>query len=228
MASSRVSDDNEAVIVVGIDFGTTFSGVAWTWSGKAENIEIVTSWEADFHGNSDNDKVPTAIKLGDNLGGAITWGYATSEGTDGKEPLKWFKLLLLDDDDLPADVRESTHLKEARKYLETVNRSAVEIITLFLRHLWNHALGVIRTEIGESLVKLSRFHVVITLPAIWPAYACARMREAARDAGSVKQSPGGKSTLSFVSEPEAAAIATLEEMKGRHDVKVSIIYIKSF
>jgi molecular chaperone DnaK (HSP70) len=70
------------------------------------------------------------------------------------------------------------------------------------------------------LFNLSTLEVVITLPAIWPHYAQARMRKAARDAGILDDHVAGPTTLRFISEPEAAAIATLQDMTDRPDIKV--------
>lgn len=48
------------------------------------------------------------------------------------------------------------------------------------------------------------------------------MREAARIAGILKRRPGvSKTVLTFISEPEAAALATLKRINGRCDIEVS-------
>lgn len=68
----------------------------------------------------------------------------------------------------------------------------------------------------------SKFHIVITLPAIWPDYARNRMREAAEQAGMLSARVAGETTLSFISEPKAAALATLSDMEGRCDIMVRL------
>ena len=213
MASNQ--EDSNAIIV-GIDFGTTYSGVAFTMSNKIDKIEVVTSWSADHHSNVDMEKVPTAIAYREK--NTFVWGYDL--GVDDTQ-LKWFKLLLIDQEDLPDDVRTSKKIKEARKFLKKHNKTSVEVISLYLRHLWNHASARIVDALGRSLVNFSKFHIVITLPAIWPEYAQARMREAATRAGILSTDRiGGATELSFISEPEAAALATLYDMDGRCDIKV--------
>lgn len=196
-----------------------FSGVAWTWTGKAENSEIITSWESQLHTNQDMEKTPTALHYGSGSrrGTDITWGYDISEE---KEPIRWFKLLIVDEEDLPADVRYSPHIAKARQQLKEENKTPTEAISIYLRNLWNHSINVITRTVSKSLVNFSRFHVVITLPAIWPQYARARMREAAGLAGILQRRMAGDTTLTFVSEPEAAALATLADMSGRRNIKV--------
>lgn len=214
MASAETQTDN--TVIIGIDFGTTFSGVAFTWSNRIEHMEVVASWDSELHSNSTEHKAPTAISFG--AKSKVQWGYGVAAEA---EQLKRFKLLLIDDRDLPKDVRKSKKIKEAREFLKKHNKTATEVVALFLRHLWNHSIQRITTSIGRSLVNFSKFHVVITLPAIWPEYARARVREAADRAGMLGRRIAGKTALSFVSEPEAAALATLSDMNGRSDIKVS-------
>ncbi len=207
----------ENTVIIGIDFGTTFSGVAFTWSKKIDHIEVISNWESVMHSNFDEDKAPTAISFGPKK--EVKWGYNIPAAD---EQAKWFKLLLLDDNDLPEEVRDSVKIKEARAYLEKHNITTLEAITIFLRHLWNHAIQHIMKSVSRNLVNYSKFHIVVPLPAIWPAYARGRMREAAKQAGMLAQRLAGETELTFIAEPEAAALATLADMKDRCDIKVRV------
>jgi hypothetical protein len=127
MASTGDATDN--VVIVGIDFGTTFSGVAFTWSKKIDNIEVISSWETDMPSKADEDKTPTAISFGtDNQ---VSWGYKIPFNA---EQAKWFKLLLVDEEDLPDEVRASTKINQARAYLKKHNLRTVGAIAVYLRH----------------------------------------------------------------------------------------------
>ncbi|KAJ4271772.1 hypothetical protein NW762_000478 [Fusarium torreyae] len=213
MAAAQPPND---AIVIGIDFGTTFSGVAWAYSKQPEEIEIVTSWDSELHHCSDVEKAPTQLHY-DGNGGKVSWGYAIAPE---KEPLKWFKLLLLDDRDLPPDVARSTQLQEARRLRNEANRDPIEIIASFLRKLWNHSLESIERSVGPDLLKRSNFQVVITLPAIWPPYAQQKMKQAAQESGILDPRPdAGTTTLRFVSEPEAAALATIKDLAQRSTIE---------
>ncbi|KAL2016086.1 hypothetical protein VTK56DRAFT_4293 [Thermocarpiscus australiensis] len=51
------------------------------------------------------------------------------------------------------------------------------------------------------------------------------MREAASQAGLLGKRIAGETELSFVSEPEAAALATLSSMDGRGDIKAGDTFV---
>ncbi|WQF77374.1 Putative Heat shock protein 70 family [Colletotrichum destructivum] len=205
--------EKEHVIVVGIDFGTTFSGVSWAYSGQPDVIEVITRWETELNFASDTEKTPTAI-LFQKSQGEVFWGSGIPLDTD-QEPLKWFKLLLVDEGDLPPDIQHSSQIATAKALAKAANKDSIEIISSYLRLLWNHSMECIGISAGEETVKLCRFHVVITLPAIWPDYAKTRMRRAAEYAGITHKRPVGETTLAFISEPEAAALATTKDVTSK-------------
>ncbi|KAK1625478.1 hypothetical protein BDP81DRAFT_463979 [Colletotrichum phormii] len=193
MVRTRISEEDEKAIIIGIDFGTTLSGVSWAYSGQPDNIEVISRWESKINLNSDKEKVPSSILFRGKRGNT-SWGYAIPN--DGKqEPLKWFKLLLVDERDLPENIQDSSQIATARRLAKSANKEPCIVST-----------------VGDAMVKMCRFHVVITLPAIWPDYAKARMRRAAEDAGLLKPRPAGETSLSFISEPEAAALATMKDL----------------
>ncbi|KAK1995876.1 actin-like ATPase domain-containing protein [Colletotrichum falcatum] len=213
----------ENAIVIGIDFGTTFSGVSWAFSGQPNEIEQITAWETELNYTSDTKKVPTAI-IYRGAQGAVSWGYDIPMA-DMAGAMRWFKLLLVDEADLPDNLRTSSQIATARKAVRKANKDPVEVITSYIRCLWNHSIECIRTSAGDELIKLCTFHVVITLPAIWPDYAKARMRRAAENAGLLEERPAGQTTLAFISEPEAAALATMKDFANRPDIKAGDYFV---
>ncbi|KAJ0287318.1 hypothetical protein Brms1b_003743 [Colletotrichum noveboracense] len=200
-------DDDEHVIIVGIDFGTTFSGASFAYSGEPKDIEVISRWESKLNLNSDKEKAPSAI-LFPGKRGTVSWGYGIPPNAK-QEPMRWFKLLLVDEKDLPNKVKDSPQIAAARKMVEEENKDPVEVISAYLTRFWDHAVECIIASHGQDLVDMCRLQVVITLPAIWPDYAKARMRRAVEGAGILKERPAGDTTLSFISEPEAAALATV-------------------
>ncbi|KAF5701662.1 Hsp70 chaperone protein [Fusarium mundagurra] len=202
------------VIIFGIDFGTTYSGVAWAYSRQPKGIEVVTSYDAEMNNCSDLEKVPTQLLYDDEE--VAAWGYSIPEDEIG---LKWFKLLLLEDSDITAEMSKSSQIREARKFLEESNDDAVDAVANFLRKLWGHAMDAIIRKYGDELVGQSRFHVVVTLPAIWPPYAQQRMKQAVKMSGILDKRLCGETTLHFISEPEAAALATVEDLSQLPTIK---------
>ncbi|KAK2006639.1 actin-like ATPase domain-containing protein [Colletotrichum eremochloae] len=212
-----VGNREKNVFVIGIDFGTTFSGVSWAFLGQPDNIEVITRWESELIFNSDTEKTPSTL-LYCGLQKEALWGY-NIPAIKNETALKWFKLLLIDHKDLPNNLQESRQLATAKRLLEEVNREAVEAVSSYLRRLWNHSIECITHSVGKGLMRLCKFHVVITLPAIWPEYSKARMRRAVEDAGILQSRLAGDTVLSFISEPEAAALATMCDLKHRPDIQ---------
>jgi hypothetical protein len=199
--------------------GVSFSGACWSWSGDSTNIHIVTNWNTTFSHVKDDAKAPTAISYG---GSNVTWGYGIQDDTSA---IRWFKLLLLNPDDLDDDVRDSSHLKIAKQKLEDAGKSVVQVVADYLRLLWEHTIASMKRERGSIGVDGLPFKVVLTVPAIWKPYAQSRMIKAAKLAGIFDERLCGDTVLQLVSEPEAAALATLGEYHNRSDVKPGDVYI---
>ena len=147
------------------------------------------------------------------------WGYSASLHDD---TIKWFKLLLVDIDDvgLLEDIRECNQIKEAKALLEKHHKSAEEVISDYLRLLWNHSIDSISSDRGGPEYMAHPFRVVLTVPAIWRHKALKKMRKAATDAGILNERSAGKTKLYLISEPEAAALATFADFEKRTDIKV--------
>ena len=109
--------------------------------------------------------------------------------------------------------------------VQSLGKSAIQVIADYLRLLWKHAVDDIVRDRGSSAFRGSLLKVWITVPAIWTETARNRMREAARMAGILDYRTAGKTTLDLVAEPEAAAIAVLNDMQKRPDIEVRIIAI---
>ncbi|CAF3553874.1 unnamed protein product [Fusarium graminearum] len=78
----------------------------------------------------------------------------------------------------------------------------------------------IESKLGKELVQNSEFQVVVTLPAIWPPYARYRMEQAVEVSGIRSPRPCGNTTVCFISEPQAAALANMHDFRDTSTVKV--------
>lgn len=186
--------------------GCRYSGAAWATVAdfEAEQINLITSWPGT---GREEGKAPTEIFYEDNQ---VMWGYSIPPDVD---PIRWFKLLLLREEDLTAELRESEFLPRARKIIRETKKTATDLIADYLRALWLHILDTIHKARGKSVIEALTFHVVITVPAIWKDYARQSMTEAARKSGILNTRLAGPTTLAFAPEPEAAALASLYESK---------------
>lgn len=127
------------------------------------------------------------------------------------EPNRWFKLLLVKEEDLSQELRSSEILLLARRKLRESGKTAIDLISDYLRILSKHTIEIIQKARGEEVVDALRFHYVITVPAIWKGYARQGMEEAAKKAGLLDYRAAGETKLTFAPEPEAAAFSTLCE-----------------
>ncbi|KID84431.1 hsp70 family chaperone [Metarhizium guizhouense ARSEF 977] len=189
---ARTNSSFDDTLVIGIDFGTT----------QGNEINVITSWPGP---GREEGKAPTELLYEHDK---VLWGYEVPYNTD---PIRWFKLLLLKDEDVEEALRLSDYYLRAKKMLRELNKAPTDFIADYLRALWQHTLDTIHKSRSKSVIAALTFHVVITVPAIWKDYARASMREAAAKAGILDNRPAGPTTLSFVPEPEAAALVTLCE-----------------
>ncbi|XXH01908.1 hypothetical protein Hte_008270 [Hypoxylon texense] len=206
--SSSISDyyfDNCGnMLVIGIDFGTTYSGAAWATNAdfQAGRVNLITRWP---NSSREEGKAPTELFFED---GEEFWGYEIPAEAD---PVRWFKLLLLKNEDLEPKLQASEYILRGRKMLQENERTAVDLVADYLRGFWKHVLHEIKQARGSTVIDALRIHVVITLPAIWKGYARQSMHEAVEKAGILDDRDAGDTTLSFAPEPEAAALSTLCE-----------------
>ncbi|KAG5993963.1 hypothetical protein E4U43_003349, partial [Claviceps pusilla] len=215
-----INSTTEEVIVIGVDFGTTYSGVAWAYSRQPENIEVITNWDSELTHCSDEEKSPSLLKFGKS--GKDEWGYTV---TPNKDSFRWFKLLLLEEKDVDPHLYGCAEFREAHQLRDASGKSAIEIVSRYLQLLWKHAINDIEAAIGQDLMAKCRFDVVITIPAIWPHYAQQRMEQAAEMAGILSKRPCGTTLVHFVSEPEAAALSTLGDQANKSTVEVGDCFV---
>ncbi|KAH6978802.1 hypothetical protein EDB82DRAFT_558386 [Fusarium venenatum] len=199
-------------LVIAIDFGTT----------ELDSIQTVTDWTTIRNYRVDSPKAPSAIFYGDNINKDPSWGYMTRFG-DGI--LRWFKLLLVNERDLPANVRDCEHLKTARELMQKLNKTPVQVFSDYLRYLWEYSRERIEASEEKGWANIYHIHFVVTLPAIWPHYVRSRMLEAMKIAGLFEVAKEGNTTYGFISEPEAAALTCLRENVGRCTLEVGDQFI---
>ncbi|KAI0452973.1 hypothetical protein F5B21DRAFT_515653 [Xylaria acuta] len=138
----------------------------------------------------------------------VAWGYEVPADAD---PFCWFKLLLLYDEDLEPELRESSFVIRARCMIEKSGKTAVDLVADYLRLLWEHIMSTIERPRGETVVEALPIHIALTVPAIWKSYARQAMEDAAKKSHTLDPRLAGATKLTFAPEPEAAALAILHE-----------------
>ncbi|GAA5899591.1 hypothetical protein JCM6882_001158 [Rhodosporidiobolus microsporus] len=215
---SQQRKEDEGKLSVGVDFGTTFTGIAYGSSRLfAGQIRQILSWPGSYETYR---KVPTCILYEQHdpsqEAKIVSWGIEAKNATVTRGLIKceWFKLLLS-----PESLRSG--VPDPWLPPLPVGKNVVDVISDFLRCVWRYARRMITEEIG-SIVDLNAADVLLTVPASWDAAASSLMRESALRAGLVQSSRGGdtrwRDRLQIITEPEAGAIhastlATLHHLR---------------
>ncbi|KAG9557021.1 hypothetical protein KCU71_g11127, partial [Aureobasidium melanogenum] len=199
-------------IVIGIDFGTTHSGVSWAVKTRegTPNIRVINDWPNPKAQNATSDKVPTTISYLD--GRPHRWGYQTGPQ---EQTFKWFKILLQTDHQYE---RKIDHVKSASKFLEATGKTPEEIVGDYLNFLWIYTKEDISRHQGDNWEEIYSTHVVVTVPAIWNETAKERTLRAAKTAGI-------SGNISLVYEPEAAALAVLHAKASEEGIQTGDTFV---
>ncbi|KAJ3526973.1 hypothetical protein NM208_g1479 [Fusarium decemcellulare] len=206
-----MSSSLSSVIVVGIDFGTTYSGVSWAVNEGRKNVKLITDWSNPSASIANADKVPSIISYKN--GSAENWGYEVGLK---EEAFRWFKILLEPESKYAQTTKEVRHSNEL---LKKVNKSAQDIVCDYLRRIWQYTKEDIRKRIEDNDWERNyTIHVVLTVPAMWSHMAKDKTLKAAMSAGLPKN-------IQLVTEPEAAALATLHDKAEDNTLRVGDAFV---
>ncbi|CAI4217302.1 unnamed protein product [Parascedosporium putredinis] len=143
-------------LIVGVDFGTTFSGVAAVYTSTPDDIEIIKSWPG---GNGiTSDKVPTEI------------AYDTPAKAD---------LFLDRSQKLPFYVSPL----ETAAQLKRFDKNVVDAVSDYLTEVYKHTMDTLTRRYGESFMASTKVDFVLTCPAVWSDAAKNTTLQAAERAG---------------------------------------------
>ncbi|KAL2117286.1 hypothetical protein VTJ04DRAFT_9454 [Mycothermus thermophilus] len=189
---------NERKIIVGIDFGTTYSGVAWAETQRPDRRMAITVWpisKTNREGES-SDKVPTKLRYNGN--GDPEWGFSIPVTAPPDEIIEWFKLDL----DPSLQAMGTAVTSAATRGARNVDK----LVTDYMSALGDHLMYTLKEKLGEGVVKNTPLEFVVTVPAIWSDLAKDKTRQACQKARGLSAS---KAPIHLISEPEAAAIYAL-------------------
>ncbi|KAK3293461.1 uncharacterized protein B0H64DRAFT_465729 [Chaetomium fimeti] len=195
-------------LIVGVDFGTTFSGVAAVYTGTPDDVEIIKTWPG---GNGiTSDKVPTEISYdlpADAAAGTaptVKWGF---QFRPEESRLRCIKLFLDRSQKLPFYVSPLETAAQLKRY----NKTVVDAVSDYLTQIYKHTMDTLRRRYGESFMASTKVDFVLTCPAVWSDAAKNTTLQAAERAGM-----GSQSQIQMISEPEAAAVYTLKAIQPNH------------
>lgn len=191
------------VAVVAIDFGTTYSGFAFSFYGFRGEGGIHMNREWGNEEGRSTLKTPTSILLSPKLE-FDSFGYEADDkyvhlknGVDKEYYyLKHFKMKLHNSKTLD----RNTKLVAANgKQID-----AMIVFSLSIKYMKDEAIKTIRQRTGDASYDAKDIQWVLTVPAIWSPGAKQFMREAACTAGITSENT--KEQLIIALEPEGGAI----------------------
>lgn len=184
--------------------------MSWT-ANETKSIRVITDWPNPDAGlNFDAEKVPSVISYGED-GKVKNWGYEVS-GRDNA--LRWLKIMMESGSEQQKYLEGVDEIRQSNsKILEDLGKTADDVVADFLGELWQYAKEDIRKRMVAPVAWEDSIQVVLTVPAVWSGAAKERTLKAAQRAGI-----GGP--ISLLSEPEAAALATLSGKVETNTLKV--------
>ncbi|KAK0724594.1 hypothetical protein B0H67DRAFT_598148 [Lasiosphaeris hirsuta] len=196
-------------LIVGIDYGTTFSGISYAMSTttKPEDVNFVSGWGSRNRRYQHELQVPSRIAYGE----TTEWGYGIQPGTTA---YCWTKLLL----DRHTEITGFDDTEILQKFegpgLLRVPRgmTAQKVVRDYLAELYKFLMKTLEQKLSHSILAVTPIEFWITLPALWSVRADNATKDAAVEAGF--GSRRGDS-IHLIREPEAAAIASIRSMNSR-------------
>ena len=146
-------------IVMAVDFGTTFSGLAWAQTRKPEVQTAVMQWPDATSGGLEgisNEKVPTELQYD---GQNYKWGYQIGED---EQRHQWFKLDLD-----PTQSRATSEL--ARRFPDPMaappgyDTTPEKLVTDYLTALRKHAEQILRYKLPSSAIQAVSIEYIVRL-----------------------------------------------------------------
>ncbi|KAH8804541.1 hypothetical protein F5884DRAFT_417421 [Xylogone sp. PMI_703] len=176
-------NDNGRKLVVGIDFGTTYSGVAWGETRRSDYQTVINSWPSSQGSREgiSSEKVPTELRY---IKSTVEWGFQIPPLV---ERFQWFKLGL-----------GGAKAQAGQKI------SSEDLTAAYLTKLCEHLMYTLEQKVGQAVLRTIPIEFCLTVPAIWSEVAKEKTLKACERAGLKSNTK-----ILLVSEPEAAAIYSL-------------------
>lgn len=227
------ADTNRHKYIVGLDFGTTFTGkVSAPRTDKAadlrlpgishvastknsiKDIEVIRNWPGLDECWKTPSKIAYEVKAEPTENNVISdrqpqWGHQVRCDVNS---YSWMKLRLDQHTRLTKfDDISLASLPGSREGLLALppGKDAVELCADYLRCVYDFTFSELERRMSEQVLKITPMEFWVTHPATWSDQAKQATLEAAKRAGFGTR-PGD--TIHLITEPEAAAVAALSEL----------------
>ncbi|KAK9554850.1 hypothetical protein V6Z77_006137 [Aspergillus fumigatus] len=201
-------------IIVGVDYGTTFTGASYVSSKGSglSDIILISTWPGPSRDTETVFKAPSRIACASENNSRVTtnrWGYQVEPGMLS---YSWTKLLL--DQGTPLTQYDDRTLETASQtgiLKLPEGKTAVDVVADYLSEVYQHILKTISKNITEDDLRITPLEFWLTVPAIWSDRALDATRTAAQRAGFGKSPSRPMDQIFLISEPEAAAVTALKK-----------------
>jgi molecular chaperone DnaK (HSP70) len=123
---------------------------------------------------------------------------------------------------------EENVVESTRMQLKRLKKTAVDVISDYLRFLWRHILERLRIRLTAPALDNMAFKIVLTVPAIWDHNSQQQMITAVTRAGMLDYRLCGKTEISLLAEPEAVALATNFDFRETPNPGVKVGLVPDF
>ncbi|KAL4734478.1 actin-like ATPase domain-containing protein [Aspergillus similis] len=200
-------------IIVGIDYGTTFTGASYVSSEGTDlsDIKLISTWPGPSNDTETVFKTPSRIAYASENSriSKNRWGYQVEAGMIA---YSWSKLLL--DQGTPITKYDDSALETASKagiLKLPEGKTAVDVVVDYLPEVYKHTINTLSKQITEAALRITPLEFWFTVPAILSDQAKSATRTAAQRAGFGGNLQRPYDKVFLISEPEAAAITALKK-----------------
>ncbi|KAG6003817.1 hypothetical protein E4U21_001672 [Claviceps maximensis] len=189
-------DESEEKLVIGLDFGTTYSGIAYCFANQTDAKPLAIM---DWPGNRgiSAPKIPTVIEYCKEAPKGFNWGASVNKLNGG---IVAIKLLLDPDQERPVYLPS----KDAKQEVMSLPKKPFEIAADFIGAIYEHALKEISKTVPKAYMDMCEKEFVLSVPAVWS--------DAAKNATLKAAELAGIRPVTVVKEPEAAALYSIKTL----------------
>ncbi|KAK3291635.1 uncharacterized protein B0H64DRAFT_427150 [Chaetomium fimeti] len=189
-------DESEEKLIIALDFGTTFSGIAYCFANQRDTkVAAILDWPG-AEGES-APKIPTLINYSSPRGGEFAWGASVNRMRDN---IVGVKLLLDPSQERPLYLPTGN----IKRTIKSLPKPPVEIAADFIGAVYRHAQNEIAKVVPKEYLKICQRHFVLSVPAVWS--------DAAKNATLQASKIAGIYPVTLIKEPEAAALYTMHAL----------------
>ena len=152
--------ESENRLIIGIDFGTTWSSIAYLFTEvEKPNPIVILNWPGNRFLKTPS--VPTSIRYDNFKHGSYQWGFEVDPSAVDK--IEGIKLLL--DPDGSERLFMPQWKTEAELWLH--GRSATDVAADYISAIYEHASSEIDAAWPQDFIRQSQKEFVLSVPAVW-------------------------------------------------------------